>query len=64
MLKPNVVSRIKDTENDVTYEIIAYRTLSKSELVQAVRAYHMQHKAKKLKKGSTITILSIIGLNE
>lgn len=64
MQGPNINNIIKDEENDVTYEIMAYRRLSKGEMVDAVRFYQSQKKTKKPKKGSTITIITIIGFNE
>lgn len=61
MLQPDVVSVIKDAERDITYRIVAYRALTHAEKVSAVRSFLAQKKKPKLKTGSTITILTIIG---
>lgn len=63
MEMPSVRSTIKDPAKDVTYHVMAYRTLSREELVQSVRAYHSSRRTKKLKKGQVITIMTIIGAN-
>lgn len=65
MTIPNVKSLIRDTENDVTYEVMAFRALSKAELVMAVRVYHSQRRSKrKHKRGTTVKIFSVIGIND
>ena len=56
-------STIIDPEDEITYEILAYRALSR-ELVLAVRNYHQQMGKKRLKKRSKVTILSTIGLGD
>jgi uncharacterized protein (DUF433 family) len=61
---PNVSNILKDLENDVTYDVIAYRKLSRNEIIQAVRYYNSQKKTKKPKKGTSIKIITIIGYNE
>lgn len=64
MRTPGIMSTIIDPEKNITYKIMAYRELSKSEMVQAVQFYNQQKGSKKTKKGSTVTIHSIIGLGE
>ena len=61
MKSPNVVSTIKDEERDITYRIVAYRTLTYAEKVSAVKAFLAQKRKPKLKAGSTITMVTIIG---
>jgi hypothetical protein len=61
MIQPDVVSVIRDDERDITYRIVAYRTLTYAEKVSSVRSFITQKKSPKLKTGSTITILTIIG---
>lgn len=61
MQLPNVVSTIKDSERDITYRIVAYRALSRAEMVIQVRSFLAQKRKPKLKNGSTVTILTIIG---
>ena len=64
MEQPRVSNPIRDEEKDVTYNVIAYRKLSREEIILAIRHYHAGKKSKKPKKGSTITIVTIIGHNE
>lgn len=61
MKMPDVASTIIDQERDVTYRVFAYRSLTHAELVLAVRHFHAQKKRKKLKRGETVIIHSIIG---
>ena len=63
MLHPNVKNIIKDPEKGVTYNVIAYRKLTRKEMIQAVCHYHAQKKTKKPKKGDVITIVTVIGHN-
>lgn len=64
MEQPKVSNPIRDEERDITYNVVAYRKLSQEETVLAVRHYLAGKKSKKPKKGSTITILTIIGYND
>jgi len=60
---PNVASEIKDPAKGITYRVIAYRALSRPELVQCVQQYNSQPQGKrpKLKAGQTVEIRTIIG---
>lgn len=58
---PSVVSTLKDSENDVTYNVRAYRRLSRQELLQSVGLFLGQRKGKKPKRGTIITIVTVIG---
>jgi len=59
---PNVRNELRDAEDDITYVVMAYRRLTRGELVMTVRAFHSNRRSKKkLKKGITVTILSLIG---
>jgi len=60
-IQPTVVSTIKDAEKNITYRIVAYRTLTYAEKVSAVQAFLAQRKKPRLKAGSTITMVTIIG---
>ena len=61
MQAPNIRSVIIDPEKEITYVVLAYRELTRVELVQAVAAYNsMKKRKKKLPKGSTVTILSTL----
>lgn len=64
MQQPNVKSSIRDDENNVTYHVMAYRTLSREELVQCVRMYLSQPAIRRRKtpvKNKEITIITVIG---
>lgn len=62
MEQPTIKSAIRDAERDITYIVLAYRTLSRSELVMAVRVF-LQQNRKHPKKGSVVTIHSLIGFD-
>jgi hypothetical protein len=57
---PNVSNPIQDSQRGVIYDILAYRTLTHSERVMSVRHYLSQQR-KKPKRGTKMTIVSIIG---
>ena len=62
MQMPDAKNTIKDEKNDITYEVMAYRKLNRSELVQAVRIYHsLQKRRAKLKRVMNVTIATTIG---
>ena len=61
MEMPTVVNELNDPANGVTYRVMAYRPLSKQELMQSAALYLRQKKGKKPKRGSLVTIISIIG---
>jgi hypothetical protein len=62
MENPNVISTIVDKEKDIRFDIVAYRKLTRAEMIQAVSEFYNQKKMpKKLKPGSTIKIITIIG---
>ncbi|WP_439444483.1 hypothetical protein ABWU93_11565 [Xanthomonas translucens pv. translucens] len=60
---PNVRHPIRDPETNVTYVVMAYRHLTQSEVVQTVRM-HQRQTRKKPKRGSTITILTVLGATQ
>lgn len=59
MESPKVRNRLVDEVHGVTYDVIAYRQLTRAELLGAVRAYWGQRR--KPKRGDLVTIVSIIG---
>lgn len=64
MQMPDVKSTIRDEQHNVTYHVLAYRPLSRSELVESVRVYHAQPKVRRRKKpikDRVITIVTIHG---
>lgn len=56
---PNTKTTVKDSTNNITYEIIAYRQLSEMEARQMINLYLSQNKSPK--KGKKIIIQTIIG---
>jgi len=63
MKQPDIVSTIVDKERDITYRVVAYRQLTRDELVMSVRHFHAQKKKPKVKPGQTVTIVSVIGFD-
>lgn len=63
MEQPNVSSKIRDEERDITYDVRAYRALSREELVETVR-HHRARAKRKDKRGDTVVILTIIGFRD
>lgn len=57
---PQIKSTFVDTATNVTYHIMAYRPLSRDEMVQAIRYYRQQQKWKNDKAGTVVTITSLI----
>jgi len=63
MQPPNVKHLLIDDKNGVRYRVLAYRKLTREEVLMAVRHYKSQRKGKKPKKGTIITIVTVIGYN-
>jgi len=66
MQEPNIRSSIRDEEHNMTYHVMAYRKLSREELVWQVRSYHSQPRFRRRKtpeRNKVITILTIIGFD-
>lgn len=63
MTLPNVKTTLTDRKSRVTYHVLAYRTLTRAELMLVVRLYLAQ-KRKRPKPGTSVTILSVIGHGE
>lgn len=57
---PSVENLIRDEERDVTYRIMAYRRLTRAEMVAGVQMFIRSKKGKPPKKSSTVTIISVI----
>lgn len=66
MEQPTVWMQIRDEELNITYQVRAYRTLTRPEMVQCVRSYVAQQAAKrrKPKANMTIKILTLIGATD
>ncbi len=61
MVMPNIVSTIVDPAKNITYQVAAYRKLSRDELVLFVQHFCSQRTGPKVKSGGTVKIISIIG---
>lgn len=63
MEMPNIASEINDPVKGITYRVIAYRALSRPELVQCVQQYNAQpaRARGKAKPGQIVEIRTIIG---
>lgn len=57
---PHIPHPIRDAERNVTYVVMAYRELTRTEVVQMVRMHQARTK-KKPAKNSTVTILTVLG---
>lgn len=56
MQPPNEKYTLKNAESDVTYHVLAYRSLTRAEVVQAIRVYNSQRKRRaKIKRGAVST---------
>ncbi|AGX88285.1 hypothetical protein Cenrod_2218 [Candidatus Symbiobacter mobilis CR] len=61
MEAPTISNIIKSPEKNITYNILAYKTLSRQEIVSAVQNFNSQNKRKRIEPGTIITILTTIG---
>lgn len=61
MERPTVKSTIKDAEKNITYVVLAYRKLTREEMVSSVRHFWAQKKRPKVKPGETVIIETIYG---
>lgn len=57
---PDVENLIRDEQRDVTYRIMAYRRLTRDEMVAGVQMFLRQKTGKHPKRGAVITIISVI----
>jgi hypothetical protein len=65
MQLPHIKNELYNPTTKVKYEVMAYRSLTRSELIQSAMYYHSNCKKKsKLKPGTVITIMTVIGCNE
>ncbi|UQZ90720.1 hypothetical protein C4J81_16515 [Deltaproteobacteria bacterium Smac51] len=62
---PTVENKFIDPENRITYRVMAYRRLTRQELLLSVGIFHQKRdKRRKLKPGTIIEIISLIGLRD
>lgn len=58
---PTVHNPMKNEENNVLYDVVAYRKLTYDEIVSTIRAYHRQRKSRRKVRNCTIEIVTLIG---
>ncbi len=63
MENPIIKNIISDETADITYNVIAYKKLSRSEMAEAVQYFHSQKNKPKLKKGITKPIVTTMGFD-
>lgn len=64
MEMPNVENILRDEQHNVTYRVLAYRRLTRQELLSSVGMFHAQPKNRRRKRPITdkeITILTLHG---
>ena len=65
MKQPDVRSSIRDPGHNVVYHVLAYRPLSREELVRSVRMYHRSQPAVRRRKtplrNAEVTIATTLG---
>lgn len=61
MKQPSVRTSMTDPRAGITYHVIAYRTLTRAEIIGCIRAYLGQKRRFKPRRGQEITIVTIIG---
>jgi len=59
MKSPDIVTTLKDQERGITYHVVAFRALSRQELLTAVR-YYLSTVKKNPKRGTVIRIITVI----
>jgi len=64
MEQPTIVTTLNDPGRGVVYHVRAYRTLTRNELLQCVAMYLRSKKNKQPKKGTVVTIISLLGFDE
>ena len=62
MEQPSVVTTVDDPSSGVTYRVLAYRKLSREELLFAIASYNGRRK-RHHKRGTVVTVVSIIGFD-
>jgi hypothetical protein len=64
MQLPNIDNFIKDRQQGVTYNICAYRKLSREEMIRAMHIFIQQQEGRKPAKGTIVKIFSLAGLDD
>jgi hypothetical protein len=63
MEAPNVRNVLNDPTNKVKYHVMAYRSLTRAELLHSVAQY-LRSAKKKPKANTLVTIITIIGFDQ
>ena len=64
MQLPSVDNFVKDRQYGITYNICAYRELSREEMMRAVQVFIQQQGGRQPRQGAVVQIFSVIGLND
>lgn len=64
MQRPNIVTSIYDSKDDITYKVVAYRKLSHNEAIRAIQNALATQKIKKPSNGKTISIEVLAGYDD
>jgi hypothetical protein len=64
MQMPDVSNIVKDEAKNITYDVRAYRTISKQEAIMAIRIFRSSKQGKRLKANSTCVIMTVLGCND
>lgn len=62
-LAPDVVTTLKFSDRPFTFEVVAYRKLTRSEAEQALKTWMAKTHRKNLPKTGTIRYTTLIGLD-
>ena len=62
MEPPTVINKYIDQSRNIVFEILAYRELTKTELLSAVRDFSLHYKVKNNKKYKIVTVIGHDGL--
>ena len=64
MKKPDIRSTLRDEKHNMTYHVVAYRTLSESEMIETVKLYLAQPRILRRKsheRNKTVTTNALLG---
>jgi len=65
MKEPDICTTLIDSDDNVTYHVIAYRKLSQEETITTIRGYLSSESRRRKpapKPGSVVKIITVIGL--
>ncbi|MBI4997834.1 MAG: hypothetical protein HZC22_13270 [Rhodocyclales bacterium] len=61
MKQPTARTSMNDPRRGVTYHVVAYRSLTRAEMIDCISAYLSQKNHPKPKRGQAVTIITSIG---